>query len=89
MQLKKSGGEKMVTSVREAAKLALDELPEQEAVEVLDFISYLRWRREEMDQSWFWADEWQARYREAKSDLAKGRFQDFDDIEELLEELKS
>jgi len=79
----------MVSSVRDVAKLALDELPEQEAGEVLDFISYLRWRREEMDQSWFWTEEWQTRYREAKADLAKGQFQDFDDIDDLLEELKT
>jgi hypothetical protein len=36
----------------------LDELPEDEAAEVLDFIGYLRWRREEMDQAWFWTEAW-------------------------------
>jgi phosphoglycolate phosphatase-like HAD superfamily hydrolase len=79
----------MATIVRELTKRALDELPEDEAAEVLDFIGYLRWRREEMDQSWFWTEEWQTRYREAKADLAEGRFRDFDDIEDLLAELKS
>jgi len=79
----------MATTVKEITKQAVDELPEDEAVEVLDFIGYLHWRREEMDQSWFWAEEWQSRYREAKADLAEGRFRDFDDIEELLAELKS
>lgn len=66
----------------------LDELPDQERVEALDFIGHLRWRREEKDQSWFWTQEWQARYREAKQDLAQGRFRDSDDIEALLAELK-
>jgi len=78
----------MATTVREAAKQALDELPEDAAAEVLDFIGYLRWRQEEVDQSWFWTDEWQTRYQEAKADLAEGRFRDFDDVESLLVELK-
>ncbi len=79
----------MATTVRELTKRALDELPQDEAAEVLDFIGYLRWRREEMDQSWFWTEEWQTRYREAKADLAEGQFRDFNDIEDLLAELKS
>jgi phosphoglycolate phosphatase-like HAD superfamily hydrolase len=79
----------MATNVRELTKQAVDQLPESEAVEVLDFIGYLRWRREEKDQSWFWTEEWQERYREAKADLAEGRFHDFDDVEDLLAELKS
>ena len=78
----------MATTVREAAKQALDELPEDAAAQVLDFIGYLRWRREEVDQSWFWTDEWQTRYQEAKANLAEGRFRDFDDVESLLVELK-
>ena len=40
-----------------------------------------------MDQSWFWIDEWQTRYQEAKADLAEGRFRDLDDVESLLVEL--
>ena len=79
----------MATRVKELVVGMLDELPDEECVEVLDFIGYLRWRREEADQSWFWTEEWQARYREAKQDLAEGRFRDFDDIEALLAELKS
>ena len=79
----------MATRFKEMAKQALDKLPEDEAVEVLDFIGYLRWRQEEMDQAWFWTEEWQTRYREAKADLVEGRFRDFDDIENLLAELRS
>lgn len=77
----------MVTRVKELVVGMLDELRDEECVEVLDFIGYLRWRRE--DQSWFWTEEWQARYKEAKQDLAEGRFRDFDDVEALLTELKS
>ena len=55
---------------------------------MLDFIGYRRWRREKTDQSWFGTEAWQARYREAKADLAEGRFRDFDDVEDLLAELK-
>jgi len=79
----------MATDVRRLTKQAVDQLPEDEAAEVLDFISYLRWRREEMDQSWFWSEEWQERYREAKADLADQRYRDFEDVEDLLAELKT
>ncbi len=79
----------MATTVRGLTKQALDELPEDETAEVLDFIGYLRWRREEMDQSWFWTEEWQVLYRETKQDLAEGKFRDFDDVEALLAELKN
>ena len=79
----------MALNIKEMAKQVLDGLPEDEAAEVLDFIGYLRWRREETDQSWFWTEEWQIRYREAKADLVEGRFQDFDNIDDLLAELKS
>ena len=79
----------MGTSVKKLTKRAVDELPEDEAAKVLDFIGYLHWRREKTDQSWFWTEEWQERYREAKADLEEGRFRDFDDLEDLLAELKS
>jgi len=29
---------------------------------VLDFVGHLRRRREDVDQSWFWTEEWQTRY---------------------------
>ena len=78
----------MATEVHELAKKALDGLPEAQAAQVLDFIHYLQWRREEENQSWFQSAEWQARYQESKEDLAAGRIRDFDDVEELLTELK-
>jgi hypothetical protein len=59
-------------------------------VEVLDFIGYLRWRsRDVQDQLWFWDEEWQERYREAREDLAQGRYTEFEDVEDLIRELKS
>jgi len=79
----------MATGIREIARYALDELVEEDLVEVLDFINYLRWRREELDPSWFWTEEWQARYQEAKADLSAGRFKDFEDVEQLLAELNA
>lgn len=78
----------MKMGLREMARYAIDGLIEEELAEVLDFIHYLRWRREEMDQSWFWTEEWQARYQEARADLAAGRYKDFEDVEGLLAELK-
>jgi phosphoglycolate phosphatase-like HAD superfamily hydrolase len=88
--MEKMGGTgQMATNVRELTKQAVDELLEEEAMEVLDFIGYLYWRREGRDQSWFWTEEWQERYREAKTDLVEGRSREFDDVEDLLAELKS
>ena len=84
-----AGAVAMGADVKDLTKRAVDELPEGEAAEGLDFIRYLRWRREELDQSWFWTEEWQERYREAKPDLTEGRFRDFDDLDDLLAELKS
>jgi len=39
------------------------------------------------DQAWFWSPEWQAKEREADKDLAAGDYQDFNKLEDLLEEL--
>ena len=68
---------------------ALEELPEERWLEVLDFIGYLRWRSVEAEkgpqQDWFWSAGWQAAYREAKEDLAEGWYKDFDDVEQLTE----
>jgi len=78
----------MSTRLKKVAQQVLDELPEEEVAEVLDFIFFLKWKREEADSRWFESEEWQIRYREAKADLAEGRFKDFDDIDALLAELK-
>ena len=67
----------------------IQRLPENELLEVFDFIAYLHWRREERDQSWFQTEDWQARYQEAQRDLAEGRYRDFEDINQLLDDLKS
>jgi beta-mannanase len=39
------------------------------------------------DQAWFWTEEWQAGEREAESDLATGRYQSFDTMEALIDDL--
>ena len=39
------------------------------------------------DQAWFWTKEWQAGEREAEADLAAGRYQAFDTMEDLIEDL--
>jgi AbrB family looped-hinge helix DNA binding protein len=41
------------------------------------------------DQAWFWTTEWQTKEREAENDLSTGRYRDFDEFENLLEELRS
>lgn len=60
----------MAVVSRDIVVKALDELSEDQIVEVLDFIGYLQWRSKDVeDQSWFWTEGWQERYREAKEDL--------------------
>ena len=39
------------------------------------------------DTSWFEDEEWQKGERKADEDLKKGRYKDFDTIEELIEHL--
>ena len=35
-------------------------------------------------QSWFWTPEWQAMEGEAGDDLARGRYEDFDSMDEFV-----
>jgi antitoxin MazE len=39
------------------------------------------------DQAWFWTSEWQKKENEAEEDLASGRFQDFDSLDNLMKDL--
>ncbi len=41
------------------------------------------------DQAWFWTKEWQEGEMEAEEDLRKGRYNDFDNIEDALRWLKN
>jgi len=41
----------------------------------------------EKDQSWYWSEQWQAGERAAEADLAAGRYQDFETMEEFLRDL--
>lgn len=39
------------------------------------------------DQAWFWSEAWQAGERASEADLAEGRYQDFDKMEDLVRDL--
>jgi len=41
------------------------------------------------DQAWFWTEEWQEKEREADEALRKGEFEEFDRVEDLLNDLHS
>ena len=41
------------------------------------------------DQAYFWSREWQEGEREAQEDINQGRVEEFDSVDELLEELSS
>jgi len=42
----------------------------------------------EPGQEWFWTKKWQAAEREVEADLAAGRFETFDTMEEFLASLE-
>ena len=46
-------------------------------------------KKEFTEESWFWAKSWQAAERQADEDLKKGRYKDFDTVDELLKDLHS
>jgi antitoxin MazE len=39
------------------------------------------------EQAWFWTPEWQKMEQGADQDLKSGRYQDFDDLDQLLRDL--
>ncbi len=41
------------------------------------------------DQEWFWTKEWQTKEKEADEALKKGKYKEFDDVEDLLKDLHS
>ena len=38
-------------------------------------------------QAWFWSNEWQKREKEANKELKSGRYDKFENVEELLKDL--
>jgi len=40
-------------------------------------------------EAWFWSEEWQAKEREADEALAQGDYEEFEDIEGLIRDLRS
>jgi len=45
------------------------------------------WVEIDPEQAWFWSEEWQAGEHEADEDLRLGRYEDFDDIDGLVDSL--
>lgn len=41
------------------------------------------------EDSWYWSKEWQKKEREADEALAKGDYKEFDDVEDLINDLNS
>ena len=39
------------------------------------------------DQAWYWTEKWQAGEREAEADLAASRFQVFESMEDMIQDL--
>lgn len=40
------------------------------------------------DQRWFWTKEWQSGERQVDADMAAGRFTEYDNMDDFLEDLK-
>ena len=56
------------------------------ALAILALIVALRRRRD--DQSWYWTDEWQAGERESKADIAAGRVERYDTVDDFIRSLE-
>ena len=39
------------------------------------------------DQAWFWTDDWQKKEQEVDEALAKGEYQEFDNVDGLISDL--
>lgn len=51
---------------KHAVREALETLSEEQLQIVEEFIAYLKWREKRGNAySWYWADEWRRRFREA------------------------
>ncbi len=46
-------------------------------------------KKEYQEEAWYWTESWQAGECEADEDLRRGRYKDFDTVEEMIEDLKS
>ena len=55
----------------------------REAIEV-----YLQQQAIKPGQEWFWTEAWQTAEREVEADLAAGRFETFDTMEDFLASLE-
>ncbi len=51
-------------------------------------IILIPYKRVPLDQAWFWTKEWQVKEQEADEDLAAGRYEDYDTVDDLLEDLR-
>lgn len=39
------------------------------------------------EQAWFWTEEWQAKERQADEDIAEGRYEEFDNLDDFIASL--
>lgn len=70
-----------------ASKLA-HEISQRQARTFTPVISKLkRPKRIPKDQEWFWTEEWQKKEREVDEALARGEYEEFETVEELLKAL--
>lgn len=69
------------------------EIIEQLGIKPGDYVEATRKNRSIVitpsEDAWFWSKEWQEKEREADEALAHGDYQDFDDVAELIRDLRS
>ncbi len=54
-----------------------------------ELFSAIRQQSDNGDQAWFWTEEWQAKEKEADQAIAKGNYIDFENVDDLINELHS
>jgi len=86
LQIRSNGQIALPAAIRREANLkegdALEVLVEEDGV-----IRLIPQALVDRSQTYFWSERWQAGERETEADLLAGRFKDFDNMDDLLDDL--
>lgn len=79
---------KTMVDYRQVIRKEIPKLSQEQAKAVRDFIFYLKDKKIDPDQLYFWTPRWQEKEREADEALKKGEFKVFNSVEEYQKEIE-
>lgn len=79
--------DKLADLLEKASRLAREISREKAKPANLAISTLKRPKHVPKDQGWFWSKEWQRMEKEVDKALTKGDYQDFDNVDDLIEEL--